>query len=871
MRPLRLTMSAFGPYAKVEEIDFSLFQSQGLYLVTGDTGAGKTTIFDAIVFALYGEVSGDVRETSMLRSQYADDKTPTYVELEFMIRDQKYVVRRNPEYTRAKSRGEGTTKQTADATLSFSDGRAPITKAKDVTSAIASILGMTRSQFKQIGMIAQGDFLKLLLAKTEERSKVFRDIFHTEKYREFQDCLNVRANEQKKRLNQMEAEIQMHIDAIQGYEYEGVFECEEFEDWMQTKKSEMKLLLEKKKTYDEQLEKLHALQGQLQEQVKVKNNLIDAKQKQQKLEPELKAVEAEIETMDLEKPKQEARILEIERLNQLKRSAQEMDALRSKWTLSKQDVKTKEDAVQCIQKEIESKKTQLNEVEQRLEALQDVETKWMHLEALEKDCQSLNAKRQDLKTSQTKMQSQYVQYDSIQKQYSLKQEEYERQERLYLANMAGILAQDLQEDTPCPVCGSLHHPRLATKADSVYTEEQIHQLSKEVQSWKSKKDAAFNAVSVQKALIEKLQLEIDTSNVEVELEEVLVQKKAMKKSLDEKKQLKSKRTMLQVDDTSRLESARDALAKSNQKMWTLQTQLEQLEKRSTMPLQEIDCALHTLQEEKAAFEMKSKTLMNRKMKCVSELAACKEFIEKSHVSVDGLDEQQEACNRELKENTEALSSLEKELGKIQLEYNSNEKQLQFLKSHLVSTESQRKLVQNVQAIADTMNGKLTGKDKIVLETYIQMAYFDQIIEFANVRLMKMSQGQYELVHASGANKRSQSGLDLNVIDHYNGTERSVKTLSGGESFEASLALALGLSDTVQQMSGGIVIDTMFVDEGFGSLDEEALQKAIQILKELSQSRLVGIISHVPTLRDSIDQQIVVRKKQGLGSFVKIKS
>ena len=871
MRPLRLTMSAFGPYAKVEEIDFSLFHNQGLYLVTGDTGAGKTTIFDAIVYALYGEVSGDVRETSMLRSQYADETTPTFVELEFVIRDQKYVVRRNPEYIRAKTRGEGMTKQTADATLSFADGRAPITKAKEVTNAIESILGMTRSQFKQIGMIAQGDFLKLLLAKTEERSKVFRDIFHTEKYRDFQERLNVQASEQKRKLNQMESENQMHIDALQGYDYEGVFECDDFEDWMKKQKSDLEGCLRTKKGYEEKLEKLHALQGQLLEQVKVKNNLIEARHKQQKIEPELKAVEAELNRLELDKPKQEARILEMERLNQLKKSAQEIETLRKDLTLAKQDEKKKEHAVQVIQKDLENKRVQLAEVEQRLEQLKDVETREMQLEVLEKDCQNLVAKKKELQVSQTKMQSKYEKYEAIQKTYSLKQEEYEQQERLYLANMAGVLAQDLREDVPCPVCGSLHHPCLAIKAANVYTEEQIQQLAKEVQGWKTKKEDAFNSVSVQKALIEKLQSEIDHSNVQASLEEVLNQKEEVKKLLDEKKKLRSKRVQLQVDDSSRLESARNSLAQSNQKVWMLQAKLEHLEKQNTVALPDIDCALKTLKEEKEMFEMRSQRVAEQRMRYVADLTACKEWIEKYHVSVDGLEEKQALCEQELKENTEKLARMEMELNQIQPEYISNEKHLDFLKSHLVSTESQRKRVQNLQAIADTMNGKLSGKEKIVLETYIQMAYFDQIIEYANVRLMKMSQAQYELVHAKGTNKRSQSGLELNVIDHYNGTQRSVKTLSGGESFEASLALALGLSDTVQQMSGGIVIDTMFVDEGFGSLDEEALQKAIQILKELSQSRLVGIISHVPTLRDSIDQQIVVRKKQGLGSFVKIKS
>ena len=314
MRPLTLTMSAFGPYAKEETIDFSLFEKQGLYLVTGDTGAGKTTIFDAIVYALYGEVSGDVREPTMLRSQYADAKDLTFVELTFAIQSDTYTVRRNPEYMRAKTKGEGLTKQTADATLTFSNGRLPVTKAKEVTREIESILGMTRSQFKQIGMIAQGDFLKLLLAKTEERSKVFRDIFHTELYRDFQDVLSARANEQKKKLDQMEAENQMHIQLIQGYTFEGAFVWESFAAYLQSKKAKLDADVKAREEWVFKQKGLLALQGKLAEQARLEKKKKEAKLRQEELSPKLAVVEAKLAHQQELMPLQEARILQIEQL-----------------------------------------------------------------------------------------------------------------------------------------------------------------------------------------------------------------------------------------------------------------------------------------------------------------------------------------------------------------------------------------------------------------------------------------------------------------------------------------------------------------------------------------------------------------------------
>lgn len=867
MRPLKLTMSAFGPYAKVETIDFSLFQNRGLYLVTGDTGAGKTTIFDAIVYALYGEVSGDVRESTMLRSQYADIQDPTFVELEFAIQSDTYVVRRNPEYMRAKTKGEGLTKQTADATLTFSNGRLPITKSKDVTREIESILGMSRSQFKQIGMIAQGDFLKLLLAKTEERSKVFRDIFHTETYRDFQELLQIKTNEQKKKLDQMEAENQIHIQSIQEYTYEGVFEWEVFASYLEKQKLNIEESVVQKENIVKKQKELFALQGKLAEQEKVSKKREEAQKVQKELLPKLADVEAQLEKHKLEMPKQEERILQIEQLKQQKELVQKREKIEKQCRKATSELNDLQSKLTMLENQKVKRQENLKRIKIRLEELNSVDAKAVYLKKLEEAWMERLTKQARVQTLLKKKEESYRLYEALQNQLKEKSDVYERQERLYLASMAGILAETLEEDMPCPVCGSTHHPCVAEKAESVCSKAQLDALKKEVQNWQSKKNAAYNEVSAQQTLLDSLQQELDKTTLESSLEAVQKEIKQVQILQEEISHLKNDENVLLAQDDSKLEKIQSLLQEKKQEVWQWQADLKQFHSENSYA--QFDQKIRELSVQKQQFDQRMTDLNHLKVQYVADLQACQEWIKSTSVQDDLLILQKQ-CQSDLEICSQKLVCLEEELKQAQMTYMTNVKHLDFLKDNIQDTEKQRRVVQNMQAVADTMNGKLSGKEKIVLETYVQMAYFDQIIERANVRLMKMSQGQYELVHASADNKRSQSGLELGVLDHYNGSSRSVKTLSGGESFEASLALALGLSDTVQQMSGGIFIDTMFVDEGFGSLDEEALQKAIQILKELSQTRLVGIISHVPSLRDSIDQQIVVRKKQGLGSFVEIK-
>ena len=868
MRPIRLTMSAFGPYAKTEEIDFSQFDQCGLYLVTGDTGAGKTTIFDAIVFALYGEVSGDVRESSMLRSQYADLKDPTFVELEFEVGKQKFLVRRNPEYARLKSRGDGVTNQKADAVLSFFDGRLPITKPKDVTTEIEELLGMTRSQFKQIGMIAQGDFLKLLLAKTEERLKIFRDIFHTEKYRKFQDGLNSKTAEQKKILDRMESENMMHIQALRDYTFEGIFDCDDFEEDLNLKKQKLQELLKQKAELEAKLNQLHALQGRLSEQKKLQEQVQAAQHEIEMLEPKLEALEQELLILEQKRPEQEFRILEIERLLQLQKQQEERNDLEKQWKTEKEkECSFKADA-DTLKQEIADKKVSLKQAQARYEQLADVETRLYVLESQAKEWQQivdLEAQKELLQTKNKELYGLYeVKLEKVRKQ----RDEYERQESLYLGSIAGVLAKDLIEGNPCPVCGSLHHPMIAKASEDVCTKEELDILAKKTKRLEAEKEDVYQKISVNEAMVVQCvqELEQKKESLTVSLQEVDEQMVHVKKCLKEKDLLKKEIARLSVDESSKLEGLQIKEKEASQRVWALKSRLEQ------MPALDEDAflRLNDLKREKREYEQCVKDKTEQKVEWSSRLQACHLRVEQHSGEFESLDVQQVECKRNLEQVTNDLNDLDKQVQCLQIVCRSNEEHFAFLKKNLQACQDQRGCVQDLQTLSDTMNGRLSGKEKVVLETYIQMTYFDDIIERANVRLMKMSQNQYELIRLSSQSKRAQSGLELGVIDHYNGSRRSVKTLSGGESFEASLALALGLSDTVQMMSGGTMIETMFVDEGFGSLDEESLFKAIQILKELSQNRLVGIISHVPSLRDSIDQQIIVKKKQGLGSFVKIK-
>ena len=1241
MKPEKLIISAFGPYAAETEVDFTKLGDGGLYLITGDTGAGKTTIFDAITFALFGEASGAVREAGMFQSKYAKAGTPTFVELTFLSHGKRYRVRRNPEYVRPKERGQGVTTQAARAELYFYDGRQPVTKTGEVTRAVEQILGFNYGQFTQIAMIAQGDFQKLLLADTAERGKIFRQLFHTELFSDLQN----RLREEKNACDAEYREIRRSIaQSLDGADCSGEPDLEErlselrkvkFEGQVEAGLELLKALTDRGsgclKKLDARLEKLD---GQIREQAayleKVRQNgkrrkeLEERKKEREQFLPVLQAAAGAWEEAkssgdavpELDRMIQEctewerqyggleqdqSRLAGLDRRREeeagglerlLKRQAEldqellaekreirslsEADGERERllgrqtglqnrrnglegkfyqWKevreqlagnrerlsrLSEQEAGERErkDALEQSLLEMEGAETREQAMvheaerctEQRRkldlldrgirdgkERLCRAEDSWKQAgeqwKAAQADQSALKEmgkrlhetelslaawKQEELRLTERlasvkqfygrmeKLDVMFQELERAQKEYEQAaavhgrvQEDLGIMEQLFYDAQAGLLARNLTEGEKCPVCGSVHHPepaRLLTgapekpeldrkkkEADRVRQamieasaaamqgglrlreeEESLRAeagelfdmaISCEDREWRTffqsraaaeiktaetaldagkEQAGAMIQLLEQKSRVEQENARLETTLPELQkaeeraretvtaAETALLGLRDQRKSFLEElglpdngeafeelsrrcrettdallkareetacyRRLREERLELQ----KRLEAVQRELAEKQQEesagMGRLEALEDQIQAELELPgteaglkfgkameneLEELDAALSKIQAE---LEVNRKKLLRREQlekaaeeterlsgdcqkqagdkrlllaRMDAERAGLLGSIEEKKAVLGALTREEnrrrEEAAREKKravsEQTaeaeraylecmqkdaglrEAITALEgqtdpmvteseadaaealgqkerereearEERTRQYAEYENNRRIYDaVLKSRDAMVKAERRYIW-VKALSDTANGNLAQKHKIELETYVQMAYFDRILRKANVRLMTMTGGQYELVRKKDQDTRQgKVGLDLNVTDHYNGSQRSVKTLSGGESFMASLSLALGLSDEIQARAGGIQLDAMFVDEGFGSLDEEALNQAVKVLNGLAGgSRMVGIISHVAELKERIDRKIVVKKDRtggGGGSRIEV--
>ena len=919
MRPVKLTMSAFGPYSGKTVLELDKLGTNGLYLITGDTGAGKTTIFDAIMFALYGEASGDYREPTMFRSKYASPDISTEVELAFVYAGKTYTVTRSPEYERPKNRGEGVTVQKAEAKLRYPDGRV-VTKQRDVDTAIREILGIDRNQFLQIAMIAQGDFLKLLLAPTEDRKKIFRRIFKTELYQKLQDTLK----EVSAELNTQCAKARESID-----HYVREIVCDEDDvlaiDVRKAKEgglptAEIVALLEqllnkdeeRKKKADEALEKADNLLavingnlGKIETQEKAKNDLEEAKrtltqeteqnQKCQVLFDTEKAKEPERERLFKEKSKIEAEYPRYEALDKLKNEIAEAE-------------KNNGDAAKKLnndQKEFDSEQKAFSEQKEELKSLSDAGA---DKEKLSNRKGKTKEKLQNLKElskalagyreGEKKLAALQKEYETVSREYREATADYNAKYSAFLDEQAGVLAEKLEEGKPCPVCGSTSHPRVARKSENAPTEAQLKQLKDAVDKvQKSAEEKSGDCKSEnakleeQKAAITKqisklwdnCTLEEAEKKLPSETQAVSKEIKAIERDLDKiEKKIKRKKTL--ENDLPQKEEELKEKDKSLSERKTAIKEREATIKAKKEQLSEDQKALRfdskaSAEKEAARLEKEGSKLKKAYEKAQEDLNSSAKKIAVLNASIKQLTKQLSVdCgfDKEAEEEKKRAIEQKKQTDKTLAEtiHSRNEKNRNALNNINEKAGDLDKIEKRyawIKALSNTANGSITGKEKVMLETYVQMTYFDRIIARANTRFMVMSGGQYELKRRREAeNNRSQSGLDLDVIDHYNGTERSVKTLSGGESFKASLSLALGLSDEIQSSAGGVRLDTMFVDEGFGSLDEDSLDQAMKALSNLADgTRLVGIISHVAELKNRIDKQILVTKEQSGGSKVKL--
>ena len=919
MRPLKLTISGFGPYAGTQTLDFTALGAGGLYLITGDTGAGKTTIFDAITFALFGEASGNSREPAMLRSKYAGPEDPTLVELVFSYDGKEYTVKRNPEYERAKTRGEGTKKQAPEAQLTYPDGRI-ISKQREVDKAINDIIGLTREQFSQVSMISQGDFRKLLQADTRERQKIFRDIFKTAPYVTLQNRLKDEANELWRQMESAVASRQQYISGIACSEDSVLFpDVKKAKDGNMLTADVMELLQkliaedkELQNTYGEQLaaveQQLELINAQLtktEAYAKAKTALTENRAMELEKAAALEKAESVLTAAQATLPQQEALSKQITEIELLLPSYDDLSAKSMEFSQKQAELANVQKAGQAANAAIIALADQIAAMQIQRKDLESVSAekekllrqKNQHLDQ-RTAFQSLIASLGMLDVQKTKLaekQQAYQQADMISTQ---KRQTYDAINKAFLDEQAGILASTLTAGMPCPVCGATAHPQLAVMSDHAPTEQDVKKAKETYEKAQAATHAASTAASTQKGIVtnaeEKLLQEIQEllpdgnltnarQKAQAQIELLTLQLQKLNVAISESEAKEALRNTLDQQlpqKQTELTAAQQKAIRSKEQVAALNSTLEQLEKSIVQLGQSLNFASKSeALEQKAHLQQTFHTLKtallqaeNNRNTCIAELTGIRAAIAQLQAQ---LAEGGETETATFQEEKYALTARKKEIaekqknvyarlmanGKAQADIAAKAEQMTQLE------EKHRWL----RALSDTANGTVTGKDKIMLETYIQTTYFDRILQRANLRLLKMSGGQYDLKRRRKAESmRGQSGLELDIIDHVNGTERSVNTLSGGEAFLASLALALGLSDEVQ-MSTGIKLDTLFVDEGFGSLDSEALSKAYQTLAGLTEgNRLVGIISHVTELKERIDKQIVVTKQKLGGSSAVIK-
>ena len=919
MKPLKLTMSAFGSYAGKNVIDFT-GQQQGIFLITGDTGAGKTTIFDAITYALYNQTSGGERNGNMMRSQYAQPETETYVELEFLYRGQTYRVRRNPDYKITKTLKNGKIREQKvphSVELTMPDGTVFPEKKNATDAKIIEILGLTADQFSQIVMIAQGDFLKLLYTKSDERKMIFSKLFRTDIYWKIQENLRRKSMEMDERIQ----------------ENDRAFEQE---------KSRIILLPESEELpLDELVERLRErLKDALKEQNLRRANVEELNKKITKYEEINKLF------VSLEKIRQNGKELEARQVESKERRQQIENALKADKVLvaEQQNLRqqqTVEQSVQAIakmeetltnnQEMFETLKTQLQEVEaeQKREAA-DIQKKMLALEQSFPSYEALqNARSEEqqakkvwedlgkiseesfhkkkagiaaLKEQQKRQEQVVEQTKKNWEQTSLSASEsakhYEHMYEAFLKEQAGILAENLSAGCPCPVCGSTVHPDPAKLSDHAVTELEVEQAKKTRAAAEEKRDMAYAAFEAEKTEKQKLAQAVEKEEADFVLAQTIAKQ--------QRKEAEQNYVSLQkIAEQIREKLVYPSLAEAKKQYAAMQKALEAAEQeieRKRQKVSELAEAMNTLKGQKLAEEENQKTAKKLAAKTEKEYAKLLEksgFVseetyhlailpERSRSKLEREEKEYESqclrqqseqkllekqvsgktytdtteLNEQLKAEKQALKEAEKTYMELHTAYENDRSVLQNCAVYLEKGKKLESEDQVIKSLSKTANGRLSGSAKIDFETYIQRQYFKQIIHEANKRLLTMSNHQFILKLKEEANtgRKTNEGLDLSVYSLVTDSERDVKTLSGGESFLAALAMALGLSDIVERSAGAIHPDMMFIDEGFGSLDAQSRQQAIEVLGELAgDSRMVGIISHVTELKEQIDHKLVVSR------------
>ena len=919
MKPLKLTMSAFGSYAGKNVIDFT-GQQQGIFLITGDTGAGKTTIFDAITYALYNQTSGGERNGNMMRSQYAQPEAETYVELEFLYRGQTYRVRRNPDYKITKTLKNGKIREQKvphSVELTLPDGTVFPEKKNATDAKIIEILGLTADQFSQIVMIAQGDFLKLLYTKSDERKMIFSKLFRTDIYWKIQENLRRKSMEMDERIQENDRAFEQEKSRIIPLP-----ESEELplDELVERLRERLKDALKEQNLRRANVEELNKKITKYEEINKLFRSLEKIRQTGKELEA--RQAESKERRQQIENARKADKVLVAEQQNLRQQQAVEQ---------SVQAIAKMEETLTNNQEMFETLKTQLQEAEakQKREAA-DTQKKMLALEQSFPSYEALqNARSEEqqakkvwedlgktseesfhkqeagiaaLKEQQKRQEQAVEQTKKNWEQTSLSASEsakhYEHMYEAFLKEQAGILAENLSAGCPCPVCGSTVHPDPAKLSDHAVTELEVEQAKKTRAAAEEKRDMAYAAFEAEKTEKQKLAQAVEKEEADFVLAQTIA--KQQRKEA-EQNYVSLQKTAEQI----REKLVYPSLAEAKKQYAAMQKALEAAEQeieRKRQKVSELAEAMNTLKGQKLAEEENQKTAKKLAAKTEKEYAKLLEksgFVseetyhlailpERSRSKLEREEKEYESqclrqqseqkllekqvsgktytdtteLNEQLKAEKQALKEAEKTYMELHTAYENDRSVLQNCAVYLEKGKNLESEDQVIKSLSKTANGRLSGSAKIDFETYIQRQYFKQIIHEANKRLLTMSNHQFILKLKEEANtgRKTNEGLDLSVYSLVTDSERDVKTLSGGESFLAALAMALGLSDIVERSAGAIHPDMMFIDEGFGSLDAQSRQQAIEVLAELAgDSRMVGIISHVTELKEQIDRKLVVSR------------
>lgn len=953
MKPINIKVSAFGPYKGREEVDFTKLGSTGIFLITGDTGSGKTSLFDAICFALYNVPSGTNRTIDSLRSDYADDETDTFVEFEFNHKNNKYVVKRNVPFKKKNRK----TKTVAEATLTINDNDI-ITGVKEVTNKITEILGIDDKQFKQIAMIAQGEFLKLLFASSDERSKIFRKIFDTSIYFNISELLKEKYLKTKREYDDKNNILENEINHINWDIDTSNLTTLEIIDLLSKENEKDKIIVDEEKNKRKKLdEKIELLIKDIEIKKNINNDILNLKNKSIEFESlkqnydEMLLIKNDIKLSEQLNPLYKELNVYNKNLTENNKLKLECEDYLSKEEINLKELKEKYLNLEELKEKVKKENIILDKLKRNIE-IEDEITKYKEEKEKLKDASNILSKnkkeKEDIqqfilndksvailekaKEDNQVNNEKIKEYNDIINAYNknLKEKEhlvlelendinnyeihnskYNEEESKFLRNQAGILAKELSSNSPCLVCGSLHHPNKAELINDVLSKEELDDLKLKLDSLNEKRNNSINNlnlinvkldIDIKKIIDDKNNLEkIDFDFEKLENNcKVLEDKKTRLNTLNQLIDNNEKDVTDYNNAISKLESLEKQLFKSNIKYDDLVKEINDNEKYIKDITKDYNDLISSIKEIKGKYELVKGNIVNEtKNKETLEIEISKivkptrlynanEIINIKPKNEDYFS-RYELLNTQIKQLEEKtkdksfsdIEVLNNELFKFReernnmnddliIKYDNNVKIYNSISIKFKEIENINKKYSNYKKLSDTANGSLTGKNKIVFEQFVQASYFNEIIKNSNSRLDIMTNGQFELIRKEvGSNLNEKVSLDLEIVDHYTGKIRGIKSLSGGESFKASLALALGLSDTIQNYAGGIVVETMFIDEGFGSLDSDSLEQALTTLYDLTNgNRLIGIISHVNELKSRIDNKIYI-SKTGNGSTIKI--